>query len=91
MNEPAFNQPIVIDNGTFSSKVGFAGEDQPRSVFPSLIGFPQDPTIFVRYDPYMPDYYVGEMAHNLRGVLDLKYPIDCGQITDRENIEKKRR
>jgi len=32
---------LVIDNGTGISKNGFAGEDQPRSVFPTLIGYPK--------------------------------------------------
>ena len=29
-------KPLVIDNGTGISKNGFAGEDQPRSVFPKV-------------------------------------------------------
>ena len=32
---------LVVDNGTGISKNGFAGEDQPRSVFPTLIGYPK--------------------------------------------------
>ena len=30
---------IVIDNGSGSCKVGWAGDDSPLSVFPSVIGF----------------------------------------------------
>ncbi|MHA1347072.1 MAG: hypothetical protein ACTSO3_11800, partial [Candidatus Heimdallarchaeaceae archaeon] len=30
------NKPLVIDNGTGFTKNGFAGEDQPRSVFPTI-------------------------------------------------------
>lgn len=29
---------IVIDNGSGMSKAGFAGDDAPRVVFPSIIG-----------------------------------------------------
>lgn len=29
---------LVIDNGSGSVKAGFAGEDAPRVVFPSIIG-----------------------------------------------------
>ena len=29
---------VVIDNGSGVCKAGFAGDDAPRSVFPSIIG-----------------------------------------------------
>ena len=29
---------LVVDNGSGMCKAGFAGDDAPRSVFPSLIG-----------------------------------------------------
>ena len=32
---------IVIDNGSGMCKAGFAGDDAPRSVFPSLVGRPR--------------------------------------------------
>lgn len=30
------NQPVVIDNGSGSTKAGFAGQDHPKCFFPSL-------------------------------------------------------
>lgn len=30
--------PVVIDNGSGLSKAGFAGDDAPRVVFPSIVG-----------------------------------------------------
>ncbi|MFX0064743.1 MAG: actin, cytoplasmic 2 [Candidatus Hermodarchaeota archaeon] len=35
-------QALVIDNGTWLSKNGFAGDDQPHSVFPTLVGYPRN-------------------------------------------------
>jgi len=32
---------IVIDNGSCMCKAGFAGDDAPRTVFPSLVGRPR--------------------------------------------------
>lgn len=29
---------VVIDNGSGSCQSGFAGEDAPRSIFPSVVG-----------------------------------------------------
>lgn len=32
---------LVFDNGSGMSKAGFAGDDAPRSVFPSIVGCPK--------------------------------------------------
>ncbi len=81
-------KPIVIDNGTGLSKNGYAGEDQPRSVWPTLIGYPRYESIMTDVDHYTRDYYIGEEAINLRGVLRLVYPITHGVIDDWDAIEK---
>ncbi|HDD67515.1 MAG TPA: actin, cytoplasmic 2 [Candidatus Thorarchaeota archaeon] len=81
-------KPIVIDNGTGLSKNGYAGEDQPRSVWPTLIGYPRYESIMTDVDHYTRDYYIGEEAINLRGVLRLVYPITHGTIDDWDAMEK---
>lgn len=32
---------LVIDNGSGMCKVGFAGDEAPRAVFPSIVGHPR--------------------------------------------------
>ncbi len=32
---------VVIDNGSGMMKAGFAGDDAPRAVFPSIVGRPK--------------------------------------------------
>ena len=32
---------IVLDNGSGMCKAGFAGDDAPRAVFPSIVGRPR--------------------------------------------------
>lgn len=32
---------LVFDNGSGMSKAGFAGDDAPRAVFPSIVGRPK--------------------------------------------------
>ena len=32
---------LVIDNGSGMCKAGFAGDDAPRAVFPSVVGHPK--------------------------------------------------
>ena len=33
--------PVIIDNGSDTIKAGFAGDDAPRAVFPSIYGEPR--------------------------------------------------
>ncbi|MFX0061849.1 MAG: actin, cytoplasmic 2 [Candidatus Hermodarchaeota archaeon] len=88
MAEAITGKPLVVDNGTGLSKNGYAGEDQPRSVFPTLIGYPKYQSIMSDVDHYVREYYIGEEAMNLRGVLKLIYPIEHGVVTDWDAMEK---
>ena len=68
--------PIIIDNGSGYIKAGVGGERGPRSVFPSIIGHYK----FQEYIGGGKDYFVGAEAEEKRGMLDLNYPIDRGEI-----------
>ena len=41
---------VVADNGSGMCKAGFAGDDAPRAVFPSIVGRPKMPGIMVGMD-----------------------------------------
>ena len=77
---------VVIDNGSGMSKAGFAGDDAPRSVFPTLVGKCKMPSLMVALE--QKDVYVGEDAQIKRGVLNTSYPIEEGYIKDWEDMEK---
>lgn len=86
MNDLDDYQALVFDNGSGMVKAGFAGDDAPRSVFPSIIGRPKTAEVMIGTSSQ--EVYIGDEAQAKRGVLTLKYPLDHGIVTNWDDMEK---
>ncbi|CAL5328704.1 unnamed protein product [Camellia sinensis] len=80
------SRPIICDNGSGSVKAGFAGDDAPCVVVPSVIGQPWNKHAMIGIG--QKDMYFGDEAQARRGVLRLSYPIDHGVVRDWETMER---
>ena len=68
-----WERTIVMDNGSGVCKCGFAGDDLPNVIFPSVVG-----------EPKLADEdkstYVGESVAPLQGALKVRYPLANGKV-----------
>ncbi|CAL8316333.1 unnamed protein product [Boreogadus saida] len=81
-----FKTPIVLDTGSGVMKAGFADEELPAIIFPTVIGLP-------KYEEMMNgsserDGFIGHDAQHMRGVLALRYPMKNGVIHNWDDMEK---
>jgi actin, other eukaryote len=82
----ADQQTVIIDNGSGMVKAGFAGEDAPRAVFPSIVGRPKHSSAMM--GTQQKSEYIGDEAMQKRGILNLQYPIAAGIVESWEDMEK---
>lgn len=69
---------LVFDMGTTSTRVGFAGEDAPKSIFPTSYGIDREN-----------NYYIGESKLNIwRPNMEIKNPMKDGLVNDWDAMEQ---
>jgi actin-related protein len=86
MLEEEIVQSLVIDNGSHCCKAGVAGDDNPRAIFPSIVGRPKQQTIIIGSGDK--EVYIGDEAQLRRFLLLLHSPIEYGIVTNWDEMEK---
>jgi len=86
MAEADENAIVIIDNGSGMMKAGIAGMEAPSATFPSIVGRPKNASAMQGVT--QKSEYIGDEAQQKRGVLNLKYPIANGIVSDWEDMEK---
>ncbi|KAK1170178.1 hypothetical protein AOXY_G6968 [Acipenser oxyrinchus oxyrinchus] len=81
-----YRSPIVLDTGSSLMKAGFADQDLPTTIFPTVIGWPKYKEVM--NGRFEREAYIGHDAQHMRGVLSLKYPMQHGIIQNWDEIEK---
>ncbi|KAF9170420.1 hypothetical protein BGX21_009005 [Mortierella sp. AD011] len=71
---------LVIDNGSGVIKAGFANDDAPRAILPSVVGR-SGPGVNAK------DTYVGDEAISKSADLELKYPINRGIVQNWDDMQ----
>ena len=79
--------PIVCDNGTGFVKCGFAGDNFPAHIFPSIIGRPVlRAEEKVDQELMLKDIMVGDEVTKARDMLETSYPITNGIVQKWEDM-----
>ncbi|KAJ4457218.1 putative Actin [Paratrimastix pyriformis] len=85
MTEP-LQRSVVVDCGSGVCRAGFAGEDFPRTIFPSVVGRHRqlEASLLPASDSRL---YIGDEALRNSGLLDLHFPIKRGLVTHWDEME----
>jgi len=78
-------EALVVDNGSGTVKAGFAGEDAPKVMFSTTVGYTKHKSTVVGMGDK--ECFVGTEAQEKRGTLILKKPIEKGMISNWEDME----
>ncbi|KAK3362513.1 actin-like protein [Lasiosphaeria hispida] len=81
---------LVLDNsGSWRVKAGFAGDNEPSVIFPSIVGRRKDYGICLLGAQNLKDVYVGdEVTANMHRDLVLKHPTENALVRHWDDMEK---
>ncbi|KAL9649846.1 hypothetical protein ABK040_009659 [Willaertia magna] len=78
---------IVVDIGSYTTKAGFAGEETPKALVPSVVGIEYDG----QEKSKIKDYYIGnkEISY-VRPYMEIEsiYDIETGELNNFDHVER---
>jgi actin-related protein 3 len=80
--------PVVIDNGTGYTKMGYSGNYEPNFIVPSLIANVADKKGAKKDDVQDLDFFIGEEAAVKRADYNLDYPVRQGVVANWDRMEQ---
>jgi len=78
----------VIDNGTGYTKIGYAGNNEPSYIVPSVICTTKTPAGQAAKGVEDLDFYIGDEAMANAKMYELSYPVRHGQIDNWTHMEQ---
>ena len=85
MSNADVKKAVVIDNGSHTCKVGFAGDDAPRHVCPAVVSRPCDDDAMAGVNGKYT--YVGREEPSRRESLIFSHPVENGIVVNWEEME----
>lgn len=85
------NLPVVIDNGTGYTKMGYAGAFEPSYVIPTMIANPSGKGALsktIKEGLNDLDFYIGEEAQQRQETYQISSPVSKGIIEDWDSMER---
>jgi actin-related protein 3 len=80
--------PVVIDNGTGYTKMGYAGNYEPNYIVPTFISTAAPQVGAKKSEVADLDFFIGDDAMEKRANYNLDYPIRHGLIDNWDNMER---
>ncbi|KAG5464175.1 hypothetical protein LSCM1_00355 [Leishmania martiniquensis] len=81
-------QSVVVDVGSRDTRIGFSGEEAPRTTLRSCVGLPcpKRPRPTLLQHPF--DVLAGDAAYADSGLLEVTFPVKAGHVCDYDALEK---
>ncbi|XP_069127400.1 LOW QUALITY PROTEIN: actin, cytoplasmic-like [Argopecten irradians] len=78
---------LVLDNGSGTCRAGFAGDDAPRVIFPSIVASLKKAARALMPPGKYGQGYIGADILSKSGILAFRYPIEHGIVTNWDDME----
>lgn len=78
---------VIFDNGSLNTRVGVAGEENPRYLFPTIVGTAKKGPLSATRERSQ-RHFIGDEAYSTRGTLNITYPIKDRVIMNWEDMEQ---